>query len=322
MDIIQETKRLYKKYGQSKSMKIEEEPCFFLQRNFKGEQDMLIIFKTLPCQNHCKFCNLSEKRWHSNISVVEQFYYVVNKLKHSLSVLDRVTLSNNGSILDSKAVPLADLVLIIQALTQIKNVSTIVLETDIRFVNEDLLNYLQRVAGDVKLNILIGFETLDDKIRNDTLGKHKKLVEYERCLDTIANCNCDFTSHILYKPSQFMTDEEAYTEAKQSALYLINECNIRNINLTLRINPMFAATGTAWSEVAKKNSTYMPPKISDVYSLALELERYIPTYIGLSTEDKEEKWGSYRVRSDFNRDLLLKMIHFNSKKWYIYEFCN
>lgn len=314
MDVVQKTKQLYKMYGQSKSMIIEKEPCYFLQRNFKGDQDMLIIFKTPPCHSHCKFCNLSDRKWNGGLGIIDQFTFVIEQLKHSLSVLDRVTLSNNGSILDSQSVSIIEINKIIQAITQIRNISTIVLETDLKFINISLLNEIRQIADNVKLNLLTGFETLDENLMIEILGKKRVKSVFEHKLDIIADCGYDFTAHILYKPSPKMSDEDAYVEAKLSAFYLIEECEKRNINLTLRLNPMFAAIGTEWTKKALKTPYYSPPKISDVYSLALELEKKVSTYVGLSTENKDEKWGSYRINSDFTHELLLDIIHFNERK--------
>jgi len=311
LDIVQETKQIYKLYGQSKSMETKDEPCYFLQRNFKGDQDLLIIFKTLPCRAHCKFCNLSDREWTDGMSITDQFAYVVNQLKHSLSVLNRVTLSNNGSILDFETVSLPKIMEVVQAITQIRNISTIVLETDLKYIEKSLLRDLQQISGKVRLNILAGFETLNENIMLETLGKHRTKAEFERQLDVLAEAGCDFTSYILFKPSQFMTDNEAYEEAKRSAYYLIEECEKRKLKLTLRINPMFAAHGSEWKVLAEQTSSYSPPRISDVFSLALELDKCVPTYLGLSTENKSEEWGSYRVHPDFTRNLLLDIIHFN-----------
>lgn len=315
MDIIKNTKYLYKKFGQSKPM-VGEESCFFLQRNFKGEQDLLIIFNTLPCQMHCKYCNLSNRKRNEASNIIEQFAYAIEELKHSLSVLDRVTLSNNGSILDLKVIAFTDLINILQAITQIKNVSTVVLETDLKFVNDTIIEQLNKILGEVKINILTGFETLNEEILTNILGKKRRLKEFEERLDLIAKYGCDFTAYILYKPVPWMSEDEAYKEAKDSAIYLIEECQKRKIRLSLRVNPMFAACGTEWAMLAKQTSSYIPPKITNVFQLAHELDEYVPTYLGLSTENKSENWGSYRANSDFTHQLLLDIIHFNQGRYF------
>lgn len=313
MDISQLTRKLYKQFGQSKPM-TQDEPCYFLQRNFKGRQDMLIIFKSFPCRFKCKYCNLSNQVWDDKIGLIDQFAFVVEQLKHSLSVIDRVTLSNNGSMLDPNTISLQELEEVLQAIKQIKNVSTVVVETHLCFINDGLLETIIECLGSIKLNILTGFETLDENIMSKKLGKQRICSEFERQLDVIADCGCDFTAYILYKPDQAMTDDEAYEEAFRSAAYLIKECRRRKIDLTLRINPMFAAYGTEWAALAKKTPLYSPPRISDVYRLALELNKSVPTYIGLSTEGKNEQWGSYRINTDFKQELLLDIIHFNNER--------
>jgi len=52
--------------------------------------------------------------------------------------------------------------------------------------------------------------------------------------------------------------------------------------------------------------------LSEVFTFAKELNRRVSTYIGLSTEGKSEKWGSYRSNADCTRELLLAVIKFNT----------
>lgn len=218
-------------------------------------------------------------------------------------------------MLDHMSIQHDDLIEILQAITQIRNIKTVVLETSISFVTRDIINKIKTTLGIVQLNILIGFETLDSDIRNNILGKNLSLCEFEKKLDLLADIGCDITTYILYKPSQYMTEHDAFLEAARTAEYLVAQSWIRDINLTIRLNPMFAAKDTEWADIASKASGYTPPLISEVYRLSTLLDKIVPTYVGLSTEGKDEEWGSYRVNSDFDRDILLDIIHFNSKRF-------
>lgn len=312
MDIIKFTKEMYKQYGQSKNMDNSNNPCFFLQRKFKEEQDLLIIFKTLPCHSNCKYCNLKNNNYGNLVSLCEQFAYVIKEMRHSLSVLDRITLSNNGSILNTKTVPMEDLILILSSINQIRNISKVVIETDLKYVNKENISQIKNALCGMKVNILTGFETFDEKIMLHTLGKYRNNIEFEKKLDLLATENCEITTYILYKPDQFMDDKMAYDEALISISYLENQCDKRGIPLTIRINPMFAAKGTPWADIARNCSQYTPPKLSDIFSLAKEIPKHIPVYIGLSLEGKSESWGTYRMQSDMTKELLLDVIHFNT----------
>lgn len=314
MDIKEYTRNIYKKYGQSKSMDNQNEPCFFLHRNFKGEQDLLIIFKTPPCQSNCKYCGLSSKESNCSTSLCEQFTYVINEMRHSLSILDRITLSNNGSMLNTNTVSRKELMSILDSIAQIKNISRVVIETDLKFINDATILELKNVLPGIHLNFLTGFETLNEKIMQQSLGKYRNSEEFEKKLSILAKENCELTSYILYKPDQFMDDEMAYQEAIKSIEYLECQCKKRNLPLTIRINPMFAAKGTIWGEIARNSVEYSPPKLSDIFSLAKEIQKRISVYIGLSLEEKNEPWGSYRVHSDVTKKLILDIIRFNTKE--------
>lgn len=312
MNLIDYTKNIYKEYGQSKSMDMLENPCFFLQRKFKSEQDLLIIFKTLPCSFNCKYCNLSKNNYRHFLSLCDQFAYVIKEMRHSLSTLDRITLSNNGSVLNQETVSRTDLKNILCAITQIRNISRVVIETDLRYVNKEVISELKYILSGVNLNLLTGFETLDNRIMSNTLGKYRDDVEFVNKLDILAEENCELTAYILYKPDQFMDDAAAYNEALKSIKYLEEQCCKRKIPLTIRINPMFAAKGTPWAEIARDCPQYSPPKLSDIFSLAKEVQSRIPVYIGLSLEEKSETWGTYRVQQDMTNELLLEVIRFNT----------
>lgn len=312
MDIVEYTKQQYKMFGQSKSMDNTDGPCFFLQRNFKGEQDLLIIFNTKGCRFNCKYCGLSNKNIEYSTPLIEQFAYVIGEIRHTLSVLDRITLSNNGSILDFDSVCKDELLYILNSIAQIKNISSVVIETDLRFVNETVLYEIKNILPNIRLNILTGFETLDNRILTEVLGKYRQQVEFENKLSILSMYGCELTAYILYKPDQFMNDEMAYNEALKSINYLDKVCKERNLPLVIRINPMFAAKGTRWAEIAKNTEQYSPPKISDIYRLSMEVQKRIPVYIGLSLEEKNEIWGSYRIHKDATKELLLEIIKFNT----------
>lgn len=315
-DMIQTVRSVYKQYGQSKNIDLDNDDCYFLQRNFIGEQDLLIIFNSGVCTHHCKFCTLWKRQPYLIAkSISEQFMYVVSEMRHSLSVLDRVTLSNNGSMLNENEVDKQELMNILLSLQEIKNIYKYVIETDLRFVNNETIKYFQPfIENNRRIDILTGFETFTESIRNNILGKSISISEFERRLDVLAKGGFDMTAYLLFKPVQDMSDDDALNEAILSAEYLITQTKQRGINLTIRINPMFAARDSEWANIAEKTSNYQPPKLSDILQLAQKLNDTVPTYIGLSTESKSELWGSYRTREDFSKELLLTAIKFNNHR--------
>lgn len=313
---------LYNEFGQRKIIGKKalntKKPHFFLQRTFLGEQDLLIIFNTKCCRYKCNFCGLHSKnsqKWIPCEDILAQFEYVMNELKHSLSVLDRVTISNEGSVLDSETLPTEALLTIAKCIKELRHVRTFVLETRLNFIEPKIIEEINKAVPKVKVNILTGFETLDFRIRDEILNKQETIKEFETGLDKVAETGADLTTFVLFKPSQNMTDAQAFNEANNSINYLIYQCKNRGISLTIRLNPMYAAQGSVWAHVAANTSSYKPPMLNDMMKLAFQkAQEGANIYIGLSTEGINTSWGTFRVRDDFSPELLKQAILFNNVK--------
>lgn len=293
----------------------EDLPHYFLHRNFMNEQDLLIIFNTKRCKYQCYFCSLplkSSEKWISGTSIISQFLYVLNCVKHSLSVLERLTFSNEGSILDTSTFDSEALTLIISSTCEIRSLRRIVLETRLEFLKVSYLDMLKSSNPNIKFNILTGFETLDSHIRDNILYKRESLDTFLKGLDVIGSRGLELTAYVLFKPSPEMSDSDALFEANRTIDFLKTECDTRSIPLSIRLNPMYVAMNSRWAKKASNTKDYLAPRLTDVFSLAVQKRAQgIPIYIGLSTEGLSNPWGTYKSREDFSKDLLLEIIRFN-----------
>src|SRR6266516_115818 len=270
MSLENRIKSLYDEFGQRKSMGRSapdtQKPHFFLLRTFRGENDLLIILNTKRCRYQCHFCQLpakSSKTWIASDDILAQFEYVLYEMKHSLSILDRVTLSNEGSVLDSTTLPTETLFTIARCIYELRRVRTLVLETRLEFVDPSVIRQIQEAAPRTVINILTGFETHDPYIRDRILFKRESLDAFQAGLNRVAETKSELTAYVLYKPSPVMTDDEAFIEAESTIDYLVNECSHRSIPLTIRLNPMYLAKGSYWARLAKAAPNYKPPRLTD-----------------------------------------------------------
>jgi radical SAM enzyme (TIGR01210 family) len=313
---------LYDTFGQRKKMGLPEpdlrRPLFFLHRPFLGDLDLLTIFNTKRCKYQCHFCHLpakSPKALVSEEDILAQFQFVVSELKHSLSLITRFTMSNEGSILDPDTFPFGTLRAIVQGTRELRMVRRIVMETRLEFMNRDAIFELRRCNPRVTFDILTGFESKDREIRDEFLYKQEPISSFLNGLDAVAASGCDLTAYVLFKPSPYMTDEEAFQEAESSIDYLVEHCQSRRIGLTIRLNPMYAATGTKWAEIARTTPTYKPPRLTDVMKLAQKKSKEgLQLYIGISREGIDENWGSYLCREDYSDALIRPIKLFNERK--------
>lgn len=314
-------RKLYTGFGSSKKMGSSEislkKPHYFLHRKFINDQDLLIIFNTKRCRYKCYFCNLPNKSLKnevSEINIIHQFKYVIKKLKNSLNVIDRITLGNEGSILDSNTFSPDALLKIISAISEVKNVKTIALETRLEFVDIDYIEKIKKITN-LEVNILTGFETLDENIRNKILNKRESIESFVEKLNIFSSLSLSLTVYILFKPSPYMNDDDAIKEANESIEFVKKECKKRNIPLIIRLNPFYFSKGTKWAELAKNYSNYYPPRLTDVLSVAqLQSENKVPVYVGLSTEGLAMKYGTYLSREDYSRNLINQVICHNNRQ--------
>jgi radical SAM enzyme (TIGR01210 family) len=306
-------------YGQRKDMGSaapeSRRPHFFLLRTFQGQNDLLVILNTKRCRYQCDFCQLpakSSKVWIPGEDVVAQFAYVLDEMKHALSILDRVTLSNEGSILDPATLDPAALESIADAVNELRRVRTLVIETRVEFVDLDVVRDLEARLKRAKINVLTGFETADQRIRDRVLRKREPLDAFLSGLDVVSLAQLDLTAYVLFKPDPEMSDEEAYAEARRSIEFLHGECEKRGIGLTIRLNPMYLAAGSVWAKRAMRLAEYQPPRLTDCLKLAEEVAAQgIPVYVGLSSEGLSDPSGTYVARDDYKPELIKAAKVFN-----------
>jgi radical SAM enzyme (TIGR01210 family) len=321
VDIVSGVAELYDRFGQRKPMGSSApapgEPHFFLLRKFAGQNDMLVILNTKRCRYQCHFCTLPEKSSRTSISdslVAAQFGYVATELKHALSIVDRVTLSNEGSVLDEQTLGAAALDQIVGAIGRMRRVQHIELETRLEFVSVERLRRLFRLADRAEFGILTGFETVDERIRDRVLHKRESLEAVLWGLDRVAEAGVSLTAYVLFKPDPAMTDAEAQPECLESIRFLQAECDARAIRLTIRLNPMYRATGSAWAAKADATAGYRPPRITDVMRTAeIAAREGASIYIGLSTEGLSDDTGFYVSREDYSPGLVKVVKLFNDK---------
>ena len=316
-EFLEDIKKIYCNYGPSKSMVVKRSnpdiADYFLLRKFSGLNDLLIIFNTRGCPFNCTFCNLKkQKTTDKECDVLIQFKKVCWELRHSLSIVERLTLSNNSSVLNEDIFPSESLLLILRALKEFKSLKEVVMESNMYFIEANRIRNIMNIIQGKRLVILTGFETLNEEVRTKILRKPESVELFIQKLDILKECDCDFTAYILYKPDFRMTDNEAYEEAEKTVTFLHNEAMRRGIKLSLRINPMYAAEGTLWCEEAKRTPEYLPPNLSDIIRLARSCkEKGISVYIGLSTENSTKLFGCYRYRQEYSKAILKEAIKIN-----------
>ena len=311
---------LYDQFGPRKPMggaaTDMKQPHFFLIRRFLAEIDLAILLNTKRCRYQCSFCALPEKAttsWVPADAVIAQMAYVLQETRHAIGVIDRLTIGNEGSVLDATTCPFGAIESIVAGFAP-PSLRRIVLESRLEFVDESAVAELARISKGREIEILCGFETLDRRIRREVLGKSESIEEIRRSLDILARFDFGITAYVLLKPDPEMSDANGVEEADRTISWLLDEAAERNMRFCVRLNPMYAATGTPWHARARQTKSYQPPRLTDAILLAEKFARIgVPVYLGLTSEGLAEELMTFRHREDFSRSLLKRAILWNRR---------
>ncbi len=281
---------------------------------------LFIVFYTLACRwRQCAGCNLpsmsSSKpiNYKSLMAQVDALFAdpIVLEKKNDIR---RIILSNNGSVLDEETFSSTALMYFIAKMNMlIPRTDVLTIETRPEYIDIAELEFLSRALkeGDTptELELAIGFEAYDNRIRNKIFKKGLSLRSFEEFAEKIAKFNCRLKCYIMQKPVPGMSDEEAVQDVKNSIDYLSGIATRFNLNINVHLNPTYAARGTVLDNAFKRGE-YTPPKLEDVaLSVRYAKGKKLSVYIGLFDEGLAVEGGSFIRHGD--ETILNKLEKFN-----------
>ena len=180
------------------------------------------------------------------------------------------------------------------------------------------LEFIARVLAEgdtpTHLEIAIGFEAFDDRIRNDVFDKGLSLEAFERLVHKIAPYGYRLKCYFMQKPVPGMTDAEAVEDIQHAIDYLgriAAEQRYRRQHAPepdLRCRGHDARTGVS-------RATYTPPLLRDVAAAARHArDEPLSVFIGLTTEGLAVEGGSPIREGD--EDLVRQLEQFNRTQDY------
>ncbi len=296
-----------KKAGKTYGFDQSHDPCQLAQMWFQESREGLIlfvVFYTQACRwSRCLGCNLPSKVSREHVPFKFLMQQVDNlfadpRVQKHCHAIGKVIVSNNGSVLDEDTFSSTALMYLIAKLNlHVPNLSLLCMESRPEYVDTAELEFIARALaeGDTPtgLEIAIGFEAFDDHIRNDIFDKGLTLKAFESLAEKLAAYNFALKCYFMQKPVPGIGDEEAVEDICKAVGYLSRVSNDLGTQISMHLNPTYAATGTAL-ESAFKSGDYQPPRLEDVARAALAArDKNIFLFIGLSDEGLALPGGSF-----------------------------
>jgi hypothetical protein len=312
---------------------------YWFQTALEGKT-LFLVFYTQACRySKCSACNLPSKMSQYHIGFSDIMRQVDSVFDHILSPEDKLGLkkiivSNNGSVLDEETFSTTALLYLVAKINlECPNVRVVSLETRPEYVDMEELEVLNRALCEgttpSALEIVIGFEAFDDRIRNEFFRKGLKLSTVEHIASMIGEINQRFEAkrpnnyqkmrlktYFMLKPVSGISDTEAIADIHRGIDFLHTLATKYDIDINMHLNPTYVAKGTLLEEEFYKG-LFTPPTL-DMVANAVRGGRgkRVSIFVGLNDEGLAVENGSFYHGTDDEKEILLRLEQFNATQDY------
>ncbi len=297
------TERVGKSYGFDNVHDPTQPVEFFFQTSEEGLV-LFLVFYTRACRwSFCTGCTLPSTGSQHAVG----YWDIMAQVDHmfaSPEVIERageirkVIVSNQGSVLDEDTFSSTALMYLIAKINlHLRLVSVVTLETRPEYVDDAELEFIARAIaeseGKTALEIAVGFEAFDDRIRNDVFRKGLSLKVFEELVDRIAAHGFHLKCYFMQKPVVGMTDDEAVADIHAAIDYLAQLTQQRKVHINMHLNPTYAARGTPLAD-AYQAGEFEPPTLVDVARAARHARgKQVHLFLGLNDEGLAVEGGTF-----------------------------
>jgi radical SAM enzyme (TIGR01210 family) len=292
---------------------------FWFQQSHDGLV-LFVVFYTQACRwSRCLGCNLPAAMASMHVSfqmIMAQIDYLFDhpEVSSRRKEIRKVIISNNGSVLDEATFPSTALMYLVAKLNiTIPYLDVLSIETRPEYTNFAELAFLSQALKEgqtpTRLELAIGFEAFDDRIRNEVIDKGLTFDMFEKFVRTMSPYGYQLKTYFMQKPVPDMSDEEAIEDIHKAIDYLSAMSTSYHVTINMHLNPTYAAKGTLL-ETAFRDRLFIPPYLQDVARAALHAKgKSLSVFIGLSDEGLAVQGGSFIRNGD--EDIIDKLEQFN-----------
>ncbi|HNQ87243.1 MAG TPA: hypothetical protein PKM73_01265 [Verrucomicrobiota bacterium] len=302
-EILRATAGSRKLYGFNDTHDPRTPADFWFQESDEG-RILFAVFYTQACRwSRCLGCNLPTRMSQHPVGFRLLMAQVDALFAHPdvmicSDKLRKVIVSNNGSVLDQVTFSSTALIYLIAKLNlHLPRLAVLSLETRIEHVEIEELEFIARALREgetpTQLELAIGFEAFDNRVRNDIFRKGLQLHQFENLCRTIARYRFHLKCYFMLKPIPGMTADEAVSDIHRAIDYLSAQARACGVTLNLHLNPTYVAAGTVL-EQHFRDGTYTPPTLRDTARAALHAQGTpLTVFLGLSDEGLACPGGSF-----------------------------
>ena len=269
--ITQRIKSLRNEFLKKKSKWRKRDPNFPISFWIKEDRlwddigkEFTIILNTRGCawalseSGGCSMCGYIQDSALEKIgtaNLINQIDYAFNSKKQEI-ISDKndyiLKIFNSGSFLDDEEVPSKFREYLYKKIVQFDNIKEFVIESRVEFISKKKLLAIKGILKDIRIEIGIGIETMNEYIRNVYINKGLTNKALLRAINLCKELDLGIRAYLLLKPP-FLTEQAAIDDCIESIKKLIQ----LGVD-TISINPVNVQKGTLVEYLWFQNR-YRPP---------------------------------------------------------------
>ncbi len=181
-----------------------------------------------------------------------------------------IGLYNAGNILNEEEMPFDALEKICQRIAQNPYIRRLSLEAQPKFINEKKLNRIISILGDREIELGMGIESLNEKVKDLCINKPYPNALLKKKVDILLNLGIIPKAYLLLKPP-FLTEREAVEDFIHSYIQL-NQMGVRRIDCETMTIEEYTLVHQMW-----QHNAYRSPWLWSIIHIMQQMEDF-PLY--------------------------------------------
>ena len=253
----------------------------------------MIVLRTRGCQyarQHDGGCTVCGFLNHADEAIIDDD--IVAQLDGTLSRLDldgvaELDLLTLGSFLNDVEISPSLRRQLLARVAGLESIRRVSFESRAEYIEAEELRALASLLGDRAVELGIGLESADDRVRNELVRKGLPREDFLAVVDTVAAVGLRLLVYLLIKPPG-LGEVEAIDDAVASARYVFDAARDRGVTARVAFEPVFVCENTPLDELYT-SSRYRLVNLWSVVEVIRGIHGRGEVFIGLSDEDLSQQ---------------------------------
>jgi len=250
---------------------------------------VMAVLRTVGCawdrgDSGCTMCDF--KRYAvEGVGVVEltrQLESVVQNFPSNVAHFELLTL---GSFYHDLEVPREFREHAMDILAGQSTINSVLVESRAEYINfERLMESKARLRGDQTLELGLGVESSNSKLRNKILKKGLSERAVRRVMEVCKKAGVRFVAYLLVKPHT-LDEKDGIMDAVDSGNWISNLAKTIGVEYRIAYEPVFITQGTMLEQAFEEGSYQILNLWSIVHLAKISADRHWPVFFGMSDEN-------------------------------------